>query len=92
MNDRSLSVPFGSYLIVLIIPQYACWTYALSALGQAFESRKSHEFSPDSLSCRCADYVLLNKRDMLVNGELESLIEIVHTLNPLAQVCCYMMG
>ena len=38
------------------------------------------------MSCRCADYVLLNKRDMLVKGELESLIEIVHTLNPLAQV------
>lgn len=37
-------------------------------------------------ACRCADYVLLNKTDMLVKGELESLIEIVHTLNPLAQV------
>jgi len=31
--------------------------------------------------------VLLNKKDTLEEGELDSLIEIAHTLNPLAQVC-----
>ena len=30
--------------------------------------------------------MLLNKKDMLREGELASLVEIVHSLNPLAQV------
>jgi hypothetical protein len=35
---------------------------------------------------RCADYILLNKTDLLQPNQLESLIEIVSSLNPLAKV------
>lgn len=36
--------------------------------------------------CRCADFVLLNKVDTLKEGQLESLMEIAKSLNPLAKV------
>ena len=36
--------------------------------------------------CRCADFVLLNKVDMLKEGDLESLSQIASSLNPLAKV------
>lgn len=51
------------------------------------------------LVCRCADHVLLNKKDMLAEGEVHSLLEIIHQLNPLAKVstfasarraCCFL--
>ena len=44
--------------------------------------------------CRCADFVLLNKVDMLKEGEAEDLSQIAASLNPLAKVpltlinCC----
>lgn len=34
--------------------------------------------------CRCADYVVLNKTDLLKEGELEQLQAIVASLNPFA--------
>ena len=37
--------------------------------------------------CRCADYVLLNKTDMLKEGQLASLSDIAKSLNPLAKAC-----
>ena len=37
-------------------------------------------------SCRCADFVLLNKVDMLQEGQLEGLTQIAASLNPLAKV------
>ena len=36
--------------------------------------------------CRCADFVLLNKVDMLQEGQLEGLTQIAASLNPLAKV------
>lgn len=36
--------------------------------------------------CRCADFVLLNKVDMLKAGEVEDLSQIAASLNPLAKV------
>ena len=36
--------------------------------------------------CRCADFVLLNKVDMLKEGDLEGLSQIAASLNPLAKV------
>ena len=36
--------------------------------------------------CRCADFVLLNKIDMLKEGDLEGLSQIAASLNPLAKV------
>jgi G3E family GTPase len=36
--------------------------------------------------CRCADFVLLNKVDMLKEGDLDSLSQIAASLNPLAKV------
>ena len=38
------------------------------------------------LACRCADFVLLNKIDMLKEGDLEGLSQIAASLNPLAKV------
>ncbi len=38
--------------------------------------------------CRCADYVLLNKTDLLPPGQLASLQAVVASINPLATVCC----
>ena len=38
------------------------------------------------LGCRCADFVLLNKVDMLKEGDLEGLSQIAASLNPLAKV------
>ena len=35
--------------------------------------------------CRCADFVLLNKTDMLKEGQLASLVDIAKSLNPLAK-------
>ena len=37
-------------------------------------------------TCRCADFVLLNKVDMLQEGQLEGLTQIAASLNPLAKV------
>ena len=37
-------------------------------------------------ACRCADFVLLNKVDMLQEGQLEGLTQIAASLNPLAKV------
>ena len=37
---------------------------------------------------RCADYVLLNKVDLLGNENLDSLSAIVSSLNRLAEVSC----
>jgi G3E family GTPase len=34
--------------------------------------------------CRCADYVVLNKTDLLKTGQMEALQAIVASLNPLA--------
>lgn len=34
--------------------------------------------------CRCADYVVLNKTDLLKKGQLEALQAIVASLNPFA--------
>lgn len=39
-----------------------------------------------SVVCRCADYVLLNKIDMLGSENLDSLTAIVSSLNRLAEV------
>lgn len=39
---------------------------------------------------RCADFVLLNKVDMLKEGDLEGLSQIAASLNPLAKVPCYL--
>ena len=36
--------------------------------------------------CRCADFVLLNKTDMMDLGQLDSLKEIIASLNPMARV------
>jgi G3E family GTPase len=36
------------------------------------------------LRCRCADYVVLNKTDLLKDGELAQLQAIVASLNPFA--------
>ena len=43
-------------------------------------------------SCRCADFVLLNKMDQLDTEKLASLTEIVRTLNPIAQVQACELG
>ena len=40
-----------------------------------------------SCCCRVADYVVLNKVDMMNAATLDSLQAIVASLNPLAQVC-----
>ena len=40
----------------------------------------------ERLSCRCADFVLLNKMDLLAAGKLQHLTDIVTSLNPLATV------
>ena len=52
------------------------------------------EGASDSKLCgmrRCADFVLLNKIDLLKEGQLESLKAIVASLNPFAtvSVLCY---
>ena len=40
---------------------------------------------------RCADFVLLNKIDQLQPGGVDELLQIMRSLNPLAQVriCCW---
>lgn len=38
-------------------------------------------------AARCADFVLLNKTDMLAERQLDSLSAIVTSLNPLAKAC-----
>lgn len=35
---------------------------------------------------RCADFVLLNKIDTLKEGQLDSLVDIAKSLNPLSKV------
>ena len=39
-----------------------------------------------SHNARCADFVLLNKIDTLKEGQLDSLVDIARSLNPLAKV------
>ena len=43
-------------------------------------------FAPPCPGGRCADFVLLNKTDMLAERQLDSLAAIVASLNPLAKV------
>lgn len=37
--------------------------------------------------CRCADYVLLNKTDLLPPGHAITLRAVIESINPLATVC-----
>ena len=41
---------------------------------------------PKAFCGRCADFVLLNKVDLLAAGKLQHLTDIVTSLNPLATV------
>lgn len=46
----------------------------------------THTRAPASGPRRCADFVILNKTDLLGEAEQEELAAIVASLNPLAQV------
>ena len=58
-----------------------------TACGQAMPGCQSLPRALKQGAARCADFVLLNKTDMLAERQLDSLSAIVTSLNPLAKAC-----